>query len=120
VIYHLIDEVKERMRTLLDKLEQETDVGSILIKAVFKSSQLGNIAGCQVVDGTVKRQNLVRQVRDKNVIWKGKIASLKRLKEDVKEVQKGFECGIVLEGQNDLKEGDILQVYDITYLEQDL
>jgi translation initiation factor IF-2 len=120
VIYHLIDEVKERMRTLLDKLEQETDAGSILVKAVFKSSHLGNIAGCQVIEGTVKRQNLIRQIRDKNVIWKGKIASLKRVKEDVKEVQKGFECGVVLEGQNDLKEGDILQAYDITYLEQDL
>jgi translation initiation factor IF-2 len=120
VIYHLIDEVKEKMRTLLDKLEQETDVGSILVKAVFKSSQLGLIAGCQVVEGTVKRQNLVRLIRDKEMIWKGKIASLKRMKEDVKEVQKGFECGIVLEGMSDLKEGDILQVYDITYLEQDL
>lgn len=120
VIYHLIDEVKERMRSLLDKIEQETDVGAILVKAVFKSSQLGNIAGCQVTEGTVKRQNFIRQIRGKDQIWKGKMASLKRLKEDVKEVQKGFECGVVLEGQNDIKEGDILQAYDITYLEQDL
>ena len=120
VIYHLIDEVKERMRSLLDKIEQETDVGSILVKAVFKSSQLGNIAGCQVADGTVKRQNFIRQIRNKETIWKGKIASLKRMKEDVKEVVKGFECGVVLEGQNDIKEGDILQAYEITYLEQDL
>jgi len=120
VIYHLIDEVKERMRTLLDKLEQETDVGAAVVKAVFKSSQLGNIAGCQISEGFVKRQNFIRQVRDNQTIWKGKIASLKRIKEDIKEVQKGFECGIVLEGQNDIKEGDILQAYDITYLEQDL
>ncbi len=120
VIYHLIDEVKERMRTLLDKLEQETDVGALLVKTVFKSSHLGNIAGCQVSEGTVKRQNFIRQIRNNQPIWKGKIASLKRIKEDVKEVQKGFECGVVLEGQNDIKEGDILQAYDITYLEQDL
>ncbi len=120
VIYHLIDEVKERMRALLDKIAEETDVGEILVKAVFKSSQLGNIAGCQVTEGTVKRQNFVRQLRDGKVIWQGKIASLKRVKEDIKEVQKGFECGVVLEGQNDIKEGDILQAYDITYLEQDL
>lgn len=120
VIYHLIDEVKNRMRSLLDKLEQETDTGSVQVKTVFKSSQLGNIAGCQVAEGIVKRQSLIRQVRGKNVIWKGKIASLKRLKEDVKEVKEGFECGIVLEGQNDIMEGDILQAYDITYLEQDL
>jgi translation initiation factor IF-2 len=120
VIYHLIDEVKDRMRLLLDKLEKETDTGTILVKAVFKSSQLGLIAGCQVTEGAVKRQHLVRQIRDKHVIWKGKIASLKRLKEDVKEVSKGFECGVLLEGQTDIKEGDILQAYEITYLEQDL
>ncbi len=120
VIYHLIDEVKNRMRSLLDKLEKETDIGAVLVKAVFRSSQLGLIAGCQVTEGVVKRQSLVRQLRGKDVIWKGKIASLKRMKEDVKEVQKGFECGILLEGQTDVKEGDILQAYEITYLEQDL
>lgn len=120
VIYHLIDEVKVRMRQLLDKLEQETDTGTAFVKAVFRSSQLGLIAGCQISEGTIKRQNLVRQIRGKEVIWKGKIASLKRLKEDVKEVQKGFECGILLEGQSDIKEGDIFQAYEITYLEQDL
>jgi translation initiation factor IF-2 len=120
VIYHLIDEVKDRMRQLLDKLEQETDTGAALVKAAFKSSHLGVIAGCQITEGTIKRQNFVRQIRGKDVIWKGKIASLKRLKEDVKEVSKGFECGILLDGQMDIKEGDILQAYEITYLEQDL
>lgn len=120
VIYHLIDEVKLRMKSLLDKLEKETDLGFATIKTVFKSSQFGNIAGCQVVEGSIKRQNPVRQIRNNTVIWKGKLASLKRIKEDVKEVQKGFECGIVLEGQNDLKEGDTIQSYEITYLEQEL
>lgn len=120
VIYHLIDEVKNRMRLLLDKIEKETDTGTALIKTVFKSSQLGLIAGCQITDGAIKRSHHVRQIRDKQVIWKGKIGSLKRMKEDVKEVLKGFECGILLEGQNDYKEGDILQAYEITYLEQDL
>ncbi len=120
VIYHLIDEVKIRMRNLLDKLEQETDTGALIVKAVFKSSQLGNIAGCQVTEGIVKRQSFLRQIRGKETIWKGKIASLKRLKEDAKEVKEGFECGLVLDGQNDVVEGDILQAYDITYLDQDL
>ncbi|HLB53444.1 MAG TPA: translation initiation factor IF-2, partial [Chlamydiales bacterium] len=120
VIYHLIDEVRERMRTLLDKIEEEADVGVIQVKTVFKSSHLGNIAGCQVSEGLVKRQNLIRQIRNKEVIWKGKIASLKRLKEDVKEVKEGFECGVVLDGQNDVKEGDLLQAYEIRYLEQEL
>ena len=120
VIYHIIDEVKERMRQLLDKIEKENEMGAALVKAVFKSSQLGLIAGCQVTEGVIKRQNFVRQVRDKAVIWKGKFASLKRQKEDVKEILKGFECGILLEGQTDIKEGDILQAYEITYLEQEL
>jgi translation initiation factor IF-2 len=120
VIYHLIDEVKVRMQSLLDKLEQATDTGTAIVKAIFKSSQLGNIAGAQVTEGTITRQSMIRQIRGKDVIWKGKLASLKRVKEDVKEVQKGFECGIVLEGQSDVKEGDIIQAYDITYIEQEL
>lgn len=121
VIYHLIDDVKILMKSLLDKLEKENDVGAALVKTVFKSSQLGAIAGCQITDGIIKRTNFVRQVRDGNIIWKGKIASLKRQKEDVKEVSKGLECGILLDGQRgDIKEGDILQAYEITYLEQEL
>ena len=120
VIYHLIDDVKNQMKSMLDKLEIETDTGKALVKAVFKSSQLGSIAGCQISEGIIKRNHLVRQIRDKEIIWKGKIASLKRLKEDVKEVKEGFECGIYLDGQNDIKEGDLLQAYEITYLEQEL
>ncbi|HEV7737071.1 MAG TPA: EF-Tu/IF-2/RF-3 family GTPase, partial [Chlamydiales bacterium] len=80
----------------------------------------GLIAGCQITEGIVKRGSLVRQLRGKEIIWKGKIGSLKRGKDDVKEVKEGFECGILLEGQSDIKEGDILQVYEISYLEQDL
>ncbi len=120
VIYHLVDDVRALMKTLLDKIEKENEVGSALVKAVFKSSQLGLIAGCQVTDGIIKRNSLLRQLRGKEIIWKGKISSLKRVKEDVKEISKGFECGIVLEGQRDVKEGDIFQAYEITYLEQEL
>lgn len=120
VIYHLVDEVRAKMKALLDRIEKENDMGKIAVKAVFKSSQLGNIAGCQVTEGIVKRHYLVRQFRGKEMIWKGKIGSLKRLKEDVKEVKEGFECGLVLDGQNDVKEGDIFQAYEITWLEQDL
>ena len=120
VIYHLVDEVKERMRSLLDKIPEENNVGEAQIRAIFKSSQAGNIAGCIVNDGLIKRQSLVRQIRDKEEIWKGRIGTLKRGKDDAKEVAKGFECGIVLEGQEDLKEGDKLIAYEISYLEQDL
>lgn len=120
IIYHAVDDVKEVMIGLLDKIAQENDAGSALVKAVFKSSQLGSIAGCQVSDGTIHRSNHVRLIRDKEVIWKGQIASLKRVKEDVREVSKGQECGILLQGFNDFKEGDILQAFEITYLTPEL
>jgi translation initiation factor IF-2 len=120
VIYHLVDDVKALMKGLLDRIEKEIDIGSVLVKAVFKSSQLGLIAGCQVTDGLIKRTSHIRQIRGKQQIWKGKIGSLKKVKEDVKEVAKGHECGILLDGQTDIQENDILQAYDITYLEQEL
>jgi translation initiation factor IF-2 len=120
IIYHAIDDVRAIMKSLLDKIPQESDTGSALVKTIFKSSQLGVIAGCQVIDGTIKRNHLVRILRDKEIVWKGAIASLKRLKEDVREVSKGYECGILLQNYNDVKENDIIQAYEITYLEQDL
>jgi translation initiation factor IF-2 len=120
VIYHLVDEVREKMKSLLDKIEKEEELGAAIVKAAFKSSQLGVIAGCQVTEGIIKRQSLLRQVRGKEVVWKGKIASLKRVKEDVKEVKEGLECGILLDGNSDVREGDVLQAYEITYLEQEL
>ncbi|MES2345659.1 MAG: translation initiation factor IF-2 [Chlamydiota bacterium] len=120
IIYHAIDDVRAIMKSLLDKIPQETDTGSAIVKTIFKSSQLGVIAGCQVLDGTIKRNHLVRILRGKEIVWKGSIASLKRLKEDVREVSKGYECGILLNNYSDVKEEDIIQAYEITYLEQDL
>lgn len=120
IIYHAVDDVKERMLALLDKIAQENDNGEALVKAVFKSSHLGNIAGCQVSDGIIRRNNHIRVIRNKEVIWKGPIASLKRVKEDVREVSKDQECGIVLQGFSAFKEGDILQAFEITYLAQEL
>ncbi len=120
IIYHAVDDVKELMLALLDKIAQENDVGSALVKATFKASQLGVIAGCQVTDGTIKRNNQIRVIRDKEVVWKGAISSLRKVKDDVREVSKGMECGIVLQGYNEVKEGDILQAYEVTYLQQEL
>ncbi|MGD0665033.1 MAG: translation initiation factor IF-2 [Rhabdochlamydiaceae bacterium] len=120
IIYHAVDNVKEIMISMLDKIAQENDVGEVAVKAVFKSSQIGNIAGCQVTEGTVKRSCHVRVVRNKEVIWKGPIASLKKVKEDVREVSKGHECGVLLQGFNDFKEGDILQAFEVTYLTPEL
>ena len=120
IIYHAVDDIRAIMLSMLDKIAQESDIGEAEIKATFKASQLGVIAGCLVTDGSIKRSSHVRLVRDKQVIWKGPIHSLKKVKEDVREVSKGHECGIVLQNNNDVKVGDILQAFEITYLEQEL
>lgn len=120
IIYHAIDDVKELMRSTLDKLEEHHDIGKAKVIALFKSSQLGIIAGCLVIDGIIKRNCFVKVIRDGNQIFVTKISSLKRVKDDVKEVSNGMECGIVLENFTDIKKDDIIQAYDITYLEQQL
>ena len=120
IIYHAVDDVRSIMLSMLDKIPQETDIGEAEVKATFKASQLGVIAGCIVTEGTIKRSAHVRQVRDQKVVWKGPIHSLKRVKEDVREVSKGYECGIVLQNNNEVKVGDLLQAFEITYLEQEL
>ena len=120
IIYHAIDDIKELMAKQLDKLEQETNKGKVEIRATFKSSQYGIIAGCFVTEGSIARNNRVRLMRNGEMIYKGSLASLKRVKDDVKEVQKGFECGIVLANFNDPQVGDIIESYEITYLTQEL
>lgn len=120
IIYHAIEDVKNLMQGLLDKIEEEKELGVAEVKAIFKASQLGIIAGCQVSEGIIQRNSRIRVVREGTVIWKGGIASLKRVKEDVKEVKKGFECGILLDGFSEVKPGDLLQAYEITYRTQEL
>lgn len=120
IIYHAIDDVKVLLGGLLDKIAIETEQGKAEVKAIFKSSHYGIIAGCQVIEGAIKRSNMVRVRRDKEVVWKGGIASLKRVKEDVREVAKGLECGIVLSNFTEVAEGDILEAYDVDYITQEL
>ncbi len=120
IIYHAVDDVKEIMRSLLDKIAQENDTGEALVKTLFRASQLGVIAGCQVTDGTIKRGNHVRLMRGGKMVWKGPITSLKRNKDDVKEVSKGLECGILLQNNNDVQVDDTIQAFEVTYLEQEL
>lgn len=119
VIYHAIDTVKDMMEALLDKLAIETERGLVEVKAVFKSSQHGIIAGCQVVEGSINRNSHIRLIRNGELVWKGAISSLKRHKDDVKEVSKGFECGVLLP-INDIQEGDKLEVFEVTYQKQEL
>ena len=120
IIYHAIDDVKELMRLTLDKLPVENERGKTEVRRTFKSSQLGIIAGCYVNEGSIHRNHHIRVMRDGEQVWKGSISSLKRVQEDVKEVQKGLECGIVLKGFDEVLEGDILEAFDISYVEQEL
>ena len=120
IIYHAVDDVRSIMLTLLDKIAQESPTGTAEVKAIFKASHLGNIAGCMVTEGAIARPHHIRVVRGGTSVWKGQISSLKRVKEDVREVSKGQECGILLNGFNDLKVGDLLEAYEITYLQQEL
>jgi translation initiation factor IF-2 len=120
IIYHAIDQAKELMTGMLDKIAEENEKGQVEVKAIFKSSQHGVIAGCQVSEGSIHRSNLVRLRRGKDIIWKGTISSLRRGKDDVREVQKGFECGVVLNGYNDAQEGDVIESYEMIYKLQEL
>lgn len=120
IIYHAIDDVKAVMTGLLDKIAQETEKGKALVKATFKSSQAGVIAGCQVIEGTIHRSYHIRVRRGDEIVWKGTMASLKRVKEDVREVQKGLECGILLNNFSDIHQDDILEAYEVTYISQEL
>ncbi|MEX0961313.1 MAG: translation initiation factor IF-2 [Simkaniaceae bacterium] len=120
IIYHLIDDVKLMMRELLDKIRQEREIGEARVQAIFKSSQLGLIAGCIVTDGLIKKSSFVKLLRGNQIIWSGDLLSLKRVKEDAKEVKKDFECGLLLKNFQDVHVGDIVKAFDVTFIEQDL
>ena len=113
IIYELLDDLKKIMSGEIAPEEKEVVLGTVLIRQTFKSSKVGTIAGCVVEKGTVKRSGKARLMRDGIVVWEGDIDSLKRFKEDVKEVKEGFECGIKLRGHDEVKEGDKLEVYEI-------
>ena len=111
VIYKAIDDIKAAMSGLLEPEILETPLGDAEVRQIFKVSKTGTIAGCYVTSGTIKRNALVRVRREGEVIHEAAINSLKRFKDDVKEVQSGFECGIGVEGFDDYVEGDIFEVY---------
>ncbi|WP_294324575.1 translation initiation factor IF-2 [uncultured Chryseobacterium sp.] len=112
VIYKAIDEVKEAMEGMLSPEIQEQVIGNVEIREVFKISKVGTIAGCMVLTGKVTRQSKIRLLRDGIVKFEGELESLKRFKDDVREVTKGYECGLNLKGYNDIEQGDILEVYE--------
>ena len=109
IIYKVLEDIEAALKGLLDPVFEEVVTGQAEVRQTFKLSTVGTIAGCYVTDGVIERNSLVRVLRDGVVIFEGKMASLKRFKDDVKEVKYGFECGITIEKFNDIKEGDVIE-----------
>jgi translation initiation factor IF-2 len=118
VIYQLTDDIEQALVGMLKPVRTEETIGEVEVRQLFRVSRLGTIAGSYVTNGTVRRNASVRVVRDGTVIYETRIAQLKRFKDDVREVEEGFECGILLEGFNDVKEGDVLEVYETREVER--
>ena len=118
VIYQLTEDIEKALVGLLSAVKTEETIGEAQVRQLFRVSRLGTIAGCMVTNGVVRRGAQVRVVRDGTVIYETSIAQLKRFKDDAREVQEGFECGILLDGFNDVKEGDILEVYETREIER--
>ncbi|MGV2865470.1 translation initiation factor IF-2, partial [Achromobacter sp. AGC39] len=113
IIYDAVDEVKAAMSGMLAPEKKEEIIGLVEIREVYSISRLGNIAGCMVLDGIVRRDSQVRLLRNNVVHWTGHLESLRRFKDDVKEVKSGFDCGLTLRGNNDIQVGDQLEVFEI-------
>ncbi len=111
IIYDLLDDVKKAVTGRMSPRMEERVIGTAEVREIFKISKFGTVAGCMVKDGKIERRGKIRVVRDGVVAYDGKIGSLKRFKEDVREVEKGYECGVLVENFNDIKSGDILEVY---------
>ena len=120
VIYNIVGDLRAAMEGLLDAKEVEDAVGTAEVRATFKASRVGTIAGSYVTDGVIRRGAQCRLVRDGTVVYDGRIGSLRRFKDDVREVAAGMECGIVLENYPDPKEGDVIEAYEIRQVEQTL
>jgi len=120
VIYKVVEEVKQALEGMLKPEIKEVVLGAAEIREVFKLSKSGVVAGCMVTSGAIPRTAKVRLLRDGITVWNGRIGSLRRFKEDVKEVTSGFECGIALDGMNDVKVGDVIEAYTIEELARTL
>ena len=118
VIYKMVEEIETAMKGMLAPEYHEVVTGQAEIRQVIKASKVGNIAGCYVTDGSIKRNSGIRLIPDGIVVYEGKLASLRRFKDDVKEVNSGFECGLNIENYNDIKEGDIIEGYVMEEVEK--
>ena len=118
IIYNVIDEIETAMKGMLDPEFEEKITGSAIVRETYTVSKLGTIAGSYVTEGVVKRSSQVRLIRDNIVIYEGELASLKRFKDDAKEVKLGFECGIMIEGYNDIKVDDIIEAFEMVEIKR--
>jgi translation initiation factor IF-2 len=119
VIYDIVDQVKAALTGMLAPLFREQIVGIAEVRDVFRSPKIGAIAGCMVVEGSIKRNNPIRVLRDNVVIYEGTLESLRRFKDDVAEVRQGFECGIGVKNYNDVKSGDLIEVFETVEIKRD-
>jgi translation initiation factor IF-2 len=113
IIYDAVDEVKAAMSGMLAPEQKEEIIGSAEIRTVFVASKIGTVAGCMVTGGVVRRNARFRLLRENVVVYTGEIESVKRMKDDVREVNEGFECGIKLKNYNDIREGDQLEIFEV-------
>ena len=120
IIYDAVDDVKAALSGMLAPEKREEVTGLVEIRQVFRATKIGTIAGCYVLEGLVKRTSRTRLLRNNVVVWDGELESLKRFKDDVKEVRAGFECGLSLKGYNAYEEGDQLEIYDVTEIARTL
>ena len=118
IIYALIEEIENAMKGLMKPVEEEVEIGQAEVRSIFKASKVGTIAGCYVTEGCIKRDSMIRLIRDGVVIYTGKISSLKRFKDDASVVKKDFECGLTIENYNDEKEFDIIEAYEMQVVER--
>ena len=112
IIYNVIEEIEQAIAGMLSPETEEKVVCNIEIREVYKISRIGKVAGCYVLDGKVKRNTSIRLLRDGVVVFTGSLSSLKRFKEDAKEVVSGYECGLTIENYNDIKVGDIIEGFE--------
>ena len=113
IIYKVVEDMEAAMKGMLEPIYEEKVNGTVEIRQIFKFSKIGNIAGCHVLDGVIKSNSNARLIRDGVVVYTGKINTIQREKDQVKEVSKGMDCGITLENYQDIKENDIIEAYEL-------
>ncbi|MDX1540830.1 MAG: EF-Tu/IF-2/RF-3 family GTPase, partial [Geminicoccaceae bacterium] len=120
IIYELLDEVKAGLSGLLSPVAKETALGYAEVREVFQITKVGRVAGCRVIEGLMRRNAKARVLRDNVVVHVGVLGSLKRFKEDVREVREGFECGIGIDGFGDVQQGDVIEAYEVEEVAREL